>query len=153
IAIVAPTFAVGRDVCVEGESGLLKVLAEEEIAHWNRSEGALVLKNGSRWKVYSAGEPERLRGPQHHRAWCEEMGSWPMHQEPWDMLMFGLRLGEHPQVVITTTPKPYKLIKELTKRSSTVVTSGSTFENQENLSDITLEELRLRYEGTALGRQ
>ena len=153
IAIVAPTFAIGRDVCIEGESGLLNVLHEDEIAHWNRSEGQLVLRNGSRWKVYSAGEPERLRGPQHHRAWCEEMGSWPVHQATWDMLMFGLRLGKNPQVVVTTTPKPYKLIKDLVKRSSTVVTSGKTYDNKENLSSIALDELERQYGGTLLGRQ
>lgn len=153
IAIVAPTFAVGRDVCVEGESGLLNVLHKDEIAHWNRSEGALVLRNGSRWKVYSAGEPERLRGPQHHRAWCEELPSWPIHQATWDMLMFGLRLGENPQVIVTSTPKPYKIVKDLIARGTTLVTSGSTSENKQNLSRVMLDELEQRYGGTLLGRQ
>jgi phage terminase large subunit-like protein len=153
IAIVAPTFAVGRDVCVEGESGLLKILHEDEIAHWNRSEGALVLRNGSRWKIYSSTEPERLRGPQHHRAWCEEFGAWVYPQETWDMLMFGLRLGSNPQVVITTTPRPYKLLKELVARATTHVTSGSTFDNAKNLSPIALAELEQRYGNTHLGRQ
>ena len=153
IPIVVPTFAMGRDVCVEGESGLLSVLAEEEIAQWNRSEGQLVLTNGSRWKIFSAEKPNTLRGWQSHRAWCEEMGSWPYLQDTWDMLMFGLRLGEHPQVVVTTTPKPYRLIKDILKRESTHVTVGGTFENAENLSAVMLEELQRRYGGTALGRQ
>lgn len=152
-AIVAPTFAMGRDICVEGESGLLTVLAPEEIAYWNRSEGQLILKNGARWKIFSSTQPERLRGYQAHRAWCEEMGSWAYTQETWDMLMFGLRLGEHPQVVITTTPKPYKLLKDIIGRPTAHVTSGSTFENAANLSAVALDEMRRRYDGTYLGLQ
>lgn len=153
IPIVAPTFSMGRDICVEGESGLLSVLDESEIAQWNRSEGQLVLKNGSRWKVFSSEKPERLRGYQAHRAWCEEMGSWAFLQETWDMLMFGLRLGPHPQAIVTTTPKPYALIKDIISRPTCHVTRGATFENEANLSPIMLEELHRRYDGTALGRQ
>jgi len=153
IPIVTPTFSMGRDICVEGESGLLAVLHPDEVAHWNRSEGQLVLTNGSRWKVFSAEKPDRLRGYQSHRAWCEELGSWPYLQETWDMLMFGLRLGQHPQAVVTTTPKPYRLLKDIIGRHSTYVTRGATFENEDNLSPVALEEMRIRYEGTALGRQ
>lgn len=153
IPIVTPTFSMGRDICVEGESGLLAVLAPEEIAQWNRSEGQLVHKNGSRWKVFSAEKPDRLRGYQSHRAWCEELGSWPYLQETWDMLMFGLRLGEHPQAIVTTTPKPYRLLKDILSRHTTYVTRGSTFENEGNLSPVMLDELHRRYDGTALGRQ
>ena len=153
IPIVTPTFSMGRDICVEGESGLLAVLAAEEIAQWNRSEGQLVHKNGSRWKVFSAEKPDRLRGYQSHRAWCEEMGSWPYLQETWDMLMFGLRLGEHPQAIVTTTPKPYRLLKDILSRITTYITRGSTFENEKNLSPVMLDELHRRYGDTALGRQ
>jgi phage terminase large subunit-like protein len=153
IAIVAPTFSVARDVCVEGESGLLQVLHPDEIAAWNRSQGALWLRNGSRWQLFSAEKPDRLRGPQHHRAWCEELGSWAYPQATWDMLMFGLRLGHRPQAVITSTPKPLPLLKDIAARPTTVVTTESTFANSENLSAATLEELSRRYEGTTLGRQ
>ena len=152
IAIIAPTFADGRDTCVEGESGLLSVLNDETIANYNRSLGEVVLHNGSRFKTFSADSPERLRGPQHHRAWCDELGSWK-YTETWDQLMFGLRLGQNPKVVITTTPKPIPIIKELAKRKDVLVTSGSTFENEKNLADAAVIALRERYAGTRLGRQ
>ena len=153
IAIVVPTFAAGRDLCVEGESGLLQVLHPTEVLNWNRTEGRLNLKNGSFWKIYSAEEPERLRGPQHHIAWCEEMAAWKYDSATWDMLMFGLRLGKDPKVVITTTPKPRKLVKELLNREGTFVTRGSTFENAANLAPTILEEFKRRYDGKLLGRQ
>ena len=152
IAIIAPTFADGRDTCVEGESGLLSILNDETIANYNRSLGEVVLHNGSRFKTFSADSPERLRGPQHHRAWCDELGSWK-YTETWDQLMFGLRLGQNPKVVITTTPKPIPIIKELAKRKDVHVTSGSTFENEKNLADSAVIALRERYAGTRLGRQ
>ena len=152
IAIIAPTFADGRDTCVEGESGLLSILNDETIANYNRSLGEVVLHNGSRFKTFSADSPERLRGPQHHRAWCDELGSWK-YTETWDQLMFGLRLGQNPKVVITTTPKPIPIIKELAKRKDVLVTSGSTFENEKNLADAAVVALRERYAGTRLGRQ
>jgi phage terminase large subunit-like protein len=152
LAIVAPTFADGRDTCIEGESGLLSVLNENVIANYNRSLGELLLKNGSRYKTFSSDTPERLRGPQHHRVWCDELGSWK-YSETWDQMMFGLRLGEHPKVIVTTTPKPIPLVKELHKRTDTHVTSGSTFENSDNLAEASLKQLKEKYEGTRLGRQ
>ena len=152
LAIVAPTFADGRDTCIEGESGLLSVLNENVIANYNRSLGELLLKNGSRYKTFSSDTPERLRGPQHHRVWCDELGSWK-YSETWDQMMFGLRLGEHPKVIVTTTPKPIPLVKELHKRTDTHVTSGSTFENSSNLAEASLKQLKEKYEGTRLGRQ
>ena len=152
LAIVAPTFADGRDTCIEGESGLLSVLNESVIANYNRSLGELLLKNGSRYKTFSSDTPERLRGPQHHRVWCDELGSWK-YSETWDQMMFGLRLGDHPKVIVTTTPKPIPLVKELHKREDTHVTSGSTFENSDNLAEASLKQLKEKYEGTRLGRQ
>jgi len=114
--------------------------------------GELILRNGSRIKLFSADEPERLRGPQHHGAWCDEMAAW-RYDEAYDQLMFGLRLGDKPQIVVTTTPKPRKLIKNLIARDGVSITRGSTFENAANLSESALIELRARYEGTRLGRQ
>ena len=152
IAIVAPTYADARDTCVEGESGLLSVLPHECVQAWNRSLGELVLYNGTRYKLFSAEEPERLRGPQHHRAWCDELGAWT-EPETWDQLQFGLRLGEHPQVVVTTTPKPSALVRRLIDDPRTHVTRGSTYENAANLAPAALERLRDRYEGTRVGRQ
>lgn len=151
-AVVAPTYADARDTCIEGESGLLAVLPEDRVQTWNRSLGELILTNGSRVKLFSADEPERLRGPQHHGAWCDELAAW-RYPETWDQLQFGLRLGEHPRTVVTTTPKPTKLVRQLAKRDDAHITRGSTFDNAANLSPAALAELRSRYEGTTLGRQ
>lgn len=152
IAIVAPTAADARDTCVEGESGLLGVLPRECVRNWNRSLGELILVNGSRYKLFSAEEPERLRGPQHHRAWCDELAAWK-YPETWDQLLFGLRLGDHPQAVVTTTPKPIEMVKRLVTAPSTRITRGSTFDNAANLAPSALQRLREKYEGTRLGRQ
>jgi phage terminase large subunit-like protein len=152
-AVVAATYADARDTCVEGESGLLHALGAD-VDTWNRSLGELILTNGSRIKLFSADEPERLRGPQHHGAWCDELAAW-RHPEAWDQLQFGLRLGRHPQTIVTTTPKPTPLVRQLIDRrgDGVAVTTGSTFDNAANLAPAALEELRRRYEGTRLGRQ
>lgn len=160
-AVVAPTYADARDTCVEGESGLIAVIHPDRVAKWNRSLGELELSNGSKVKLFSADEPERLRGPQHHGAWCDELAAWK-YPEAWDQLQFGLRLGDRPASVVTTTPRPVQLLAGdgkdgrrlgLIRRPSTVVTRGSTFDNAANLSAAALDELRTRYEGTRLGRQ
>ena len=152
IAVVAPTSADARDTCIEGDSGLLSVLPREMVQTWNRSLGELILRNGTRFKAFSADEPERLRGPQHHMAWADELAAW-RYPEAWDQLMFGLRLGDHPQAVVTTTPKPTPLVKSLIGASTSHVTRGSTFDNAANLAPSALEMLRAKYEGTRLGRQ
>ena len=157
-AVVAPTFTDARDTCVEGESGLLSILrrygALREPNGWNRSMGQLFLTNGSQIKLFSAEEPERLRGPQFHGAWCDELAAWK-YPETWDQLQFGLRLGDKPQTVVTTTPKPKPLIRSLTGRTdgTVAITRGSTFENKANLAASALVELQARYAGTRLGRQ
>lgn len=157
-AVVAPTFADARDTCVEGDSGLLAVLrrygALREPNGWNRSMGELFLLNGSRIKLFSADEPERLRGPQFHGAWGDELAAWK-YPEAFDQLQFGLRLGEKPQTVFTTTPKPKPLVRNLVKREdgTVFITRGSTFENKANLAASALVELQARYAGTRLGRQ
>ena len=152
-AVIAPTYSDARDTCVEGDSGLLTILNRYRmVKNWNRSLGELVLTNDSRIKLFSAEEPERLRGPQHHGAWCDELAAWT-RPETWDQLQFGLRLGETPKVVVTTTPKPTPLIRQLTARDNVLVTRGSTFDNAANLSPAALLQLRDRYEGTRMGRQ
>lgn len=160
-AIVAPTSADVRDTCVEGQSGLRSVLRRRIPGidwgkAWNRTLLELTLPNGSKIKGFSADEPERLRGPQHHYAWCDEVASW-RYPEAWDQLQFGLRLGEWPRTFVTTTPKPTKLIRKLRARADAgegvVWVSGSTFDNEANLSAAALAELRATYEGTRLGRQ
>lgn len=154
IAIVAPTHADARDTCVEGPSGLLSVIPRECIENWNRSLSELILKNGSRFKLFSADEPERLRGPQFHRVWADEMAAWK-NLQTFDQIMMGLRLGRHPQMLITTTPKPIGLIKDLVKRAGADVflTRGCSEENASNLAPQVLSDLRQRYGGTRLGRQ
>ena len=111
-----------------------------------------MLPNGSRIKGFSAEKPDRLRGPQHHHAWCDELAAWS-NPETFDQLQFGLRLGEYPQIMVTTTPRPTKIVKELLKDPDTVITRGSTYENKDNLAESTLVTLRAKYENTRLGRQ
>ena len=154
-AIVAPTYADARDTCAEGESGILNVLRRYKmLKDWNRSLGEILLTNGSRIKLFSADKPDRFRGPQHHGAWCDELAAY-RYTDAWDQLQFGLRLGSHPRVIVTTTPRPTSLIRALANRvdGSVVVTRGSTFDNAANLAPTALADLKLRYEGTRLGRQ
>lgn len=152
IAIVAPTYADARDTCIEGDSGLLRRLPLGAVDTWNRSLGELILTNGTRYKLFSADEPDRLRGPQHHRAWCDELAAWT-YPDTWNQLQFGLRLGAHPQTVVTTTPRPVALIRELVSRADVHVTRGSTFDNAANLAPAALAQLQARYAGSRLGRQ
>jgi len=152
-AIIARTFSDVRSVCVEGVSGILGVLREyDAVKDWNKSNGIITLKNGSIIQTFSADTPDSLRGPQFNYAWTDELAAW-QYEDTWNQLQFGLRLGEHPQTVITTTPRPTKLIKDLVKRDTTVVTRGSTFDNAENLSQTALLEMQNRYAGTRLGQQ
>lgn len=119
---------------------------------YNRTRLLIELPNGSYIKGFSAEEPDTLRGPQHHGAWCDELAAWE-YDETYDQLIFGLRLGSNPQTVITTTPRPTPLIRQLVQREGTHVTRGSTFENAANLSSAALVELQSRYNDTRLGRQ
>jgi len=152
-AIVARTFSDTRNVCVEGVSGILNILREyDAIKDWNKSNGILTLKNGSIIQTFSADTPDSLRGPQFHFAWTDELAAW-QYEDTWNQLQFGLRLGDHAQTVITTTPRPTKLIKDLVKRETTMVTRGSTFDNAENLSQSALLEMQTRYAGTRIGQQ
>lgn len=151
-AVVAPTAADVRDTCFEGVSGLLACIPEKLVLNYNRSLSELILINGSIIKGFSADSPERLRGPQHHGAWCDEVGSW-RYEDAWDQLMFGLRLGSCPKTIVTTTPRPTTLVKKLMSRKNVYITTGSTFDNAANLAAPALKLLKERYEGTRLGRQ
>jgi len=119
---------------------------------YNRSIGEIFLTNGSRIKLFSGEEPDRFRGPQFHGGWFDELAAFK-YPETWDQYQFGLRLGDHPQTIVTTTPRPTKLIKDLMKREGVVIVRGSTFDNAKNLAASALAELKLRYENTRLGRQ
>ena len=157
VAVVTPTFGDLRRVAFEGVSGILKTMPRECLLSgrgqgYNSSAAEIRLHNGSKIMGFSATEPDRLRGPQFHRAWCDELAAW-RYPEAFDQLMFALRLGDKPQCIITTTPKPTPMIRQLMDRSDCLLTSGSTFENEANLAATTLAMLRERYEGTTLGRQ
>jgi phage terminase large subunit-like protein len=154
IAIVAATASDCRDVVVEGESGILATAPPWCRPVYQATRRRLEWPNGALAYTYSAEEPERLRGPQHDAAICDELGSW-RDPSTWDMLQFGLRLGRRPRVVVATTPRPTKLVKLLLAREGhdVVVTRGTTFENRANLAPGFFDQIVSRYEGTRLGRQ
>lgn len=162
VAIVAPTYADARDTCIEGESGLQAVFERWGWIEgpkgdyvWNRSLGELVVAStGSRVKLFTAEKPARLRGPQHHLVWVEELAQVVKSaSDAWDMMKFGLRLGRHPHVVCSTTPLPVSTIKELLVDPKATVTRGKTDDNKANLPESVLEDLHKKYDGTRLGRQ
>jgi phage terminase large subunit-like protein len=154
-AVVAPTFADARDTCIEGESGVLYCLGEDPPI-WNRSIGEMTLANGSHIRCFSAEKPKRLRGPQHHGAWADELAAWD-YPEAWDQLKYTVRLplpdGTKPRVVVTTTPQPTRLVRGLVADHRTVLISGHTDENVANLSADAVEDLYDTYGGTRMGRQ
>ena len=152
IALVAPTAADARNVMVEGESGLLAIAPPKDRPCYEPSKRRLTWPNGAIATTYSADEPERLRGPQHDLAWCDELTAW-RYPAAWDMLMFGLRLGDDPRVVVTTTPRPMPLLRSLLADPNVVVTRGRTDENSANLAPAFIEQIVQRYRGTRLGRQ
>lgn len=153
IALVGETAADVRDVMILGDSGLIACDPSLSEACWSPTNRRLSWPNGSTAWAYNATEPDQLRGPQHHFAWVDELAKFRYIQETWDQLMFGLRLGLHPQVLVTTTPQPKSLIKKLINDQDTVVTRGSTLDNQANLAKNTVKQLYDRYGGTRLGRQ
>lgn len=162
VACIVPTFAVGRDVCMEGESGLVGGGAEPglfppgTVKNWNRSIGELTLHNGSMLKIFGTDkrkDAEQLRGYQCHTAWFEELGTQVYGEVAWDMLTFALRLGDDPRVVITTTPRPTKLIRQLAADDAVRLVGGSTYDNAANLAPAMLARIKARYEGTTLGEQ
>ena len=162
IAAVAPTNSDIRRVMVEGESGFLNVCWKNDKTYrggklgypnWSPTNRTLTWENGAKVEFYSAEDPERLRGPQFHAAWADEVAAWRNQQDVWDMLQFTLRLGRKPRVMVTTTPKPTKLMRGLIKSPDSHVTRGSTFDNQANLAKPFLDTVRKEYEGTRLGRQ
>jgi phage terminase large subunit-like protein len=153
VNLVGPTASDARDVMVEGPSGILSVCCKHERPRYEPSKRRLEWPNGARSSIYSADEPERLRGPQHMKLWMDEIAAWKRQQEAWDQAMFGLRLGSNPQACLTSTPKPTKLIREICKDPRTIVTSGSTYENRANLAKQFFKHIITKYEGTRLGRQ
>jgi len=152
IALVGPTLAAVREVMIEGESGLFANAHPSFRPRFEASRMRLKWPNGVLAQGYSAEEPNTLRGPQHDAAWCDELAAW-RYVEAWDNLLMGLRIGSDPRVVVTTTPKPTRLIRELVKDPHCVVTRGSTWDNQNNLSPTFISTIITRYQGTRIGRQ
>ena len=152
IALVGPTASDTRKVMVEGESGLLTISPPWDRPEYNPSLREIRWKNGALATLYTADEPERLRGPQHDCAWCDELAAWRF-PEAWDNLLFGLRLGDDPRAIITTTPKPVKLMRELVTDRNTHVTRGSSYDNRDNMAPAFFDAIIKKYEGTRLGRQ
>jgi phage terminase large subunit-like protein len=162
IAAIAATNSDIERVMINGESGFLarcwkgdrdnkgKPLGQPV---WSPTKRLLTWENGAYVQFFSAEEPERLRGPQFEAAWCDELAAWNRDRDTWDMLQFCLRLGKHPQVCVTTTPKPTKLVRDILKNPKTTVTYGSTFDNSANLASTYLDAVKSQYEGTRLGRQ
>ena len=154
IALVGQTKADVRDTMVEvGDSSILKISPPWFMPEYEPSKRRLVWPNGVLGIIYSGDEPEQLRGPQHQKAWVEAVAKVKYPKHSWDNLMFGLRIGDHPQAIVTTTPKPIKVIKELIADERTAVTRGHTLENKNNLAPDFLRYIMRKYEGTRLGRQ
>lgn len=153
IAIVAETAADARDVLVEGKSGILNISPDAERPLYEPSKRRLTWPNGAVATLYNGTEPDQLRGPEHDAALVDELAKYKDPQGLWDMLQFGLRLGQLPQVCVATTPRPIPLLRQLIQDETTIVTRGSTYDNAANLSPSFIERIKARYEGTRLGRQ
>ena len=153
IALVGETQAQVRDVMVEGVSGLLSVHDRRERPVWSPSRRRLEWSNGAIAQVFTAEDPEGLRGPQFAAAWADELAKWPNLRETWDMLQLGLRLGDRPRQVVTTTPRPLPLVKALLADPRVAISRAATSANRFNLAPSFVESMRLAYGGTRLGRQ
>ncbi|SPH17617.1 hypothetical protein DEA8626_01141 [Defluviimonas aquaemixtae] len=153
VALVGETVDQVREVMIFGDSGILDVSPPDRKPVWEATRKRLVWPNGAVGEVYSAFSPDSLRGPQFDAAWVDELAKWQKAQETWDMLQFALRLGTHPQQVVTTTPKNVGVLKAILQNPSTVLTQAPTEANKAYLAASFIEEVRARYAGTRLGRQ
>lgn len=157
VALLAETAADGRDVLVEGESGLLAVHPKAFRPMYEPSKRRLTWPNGAVATVFNGTEPDQLRGPQHDCSWCDELAKWRYARETFDQLQFGMRLGKHPRQIITTTPRPIEIIRELVTQANTgddvALTMGRTMDNAANLAAPFLKRIQDRYAGSRLGRQ
>ncbi len=153
IALVGETEHDVREVMIEGVSGVLAAHTRRERPRWTPSRRRLEWRNGAIAQAFSADDPESLRGPQFGAAWADELAKWRYADAAFDMLQFGLRLGDQPRQVITTTPRPSALIKRLLADPRTAVTRAPTRANAYNLAPAFLEAIVGRYSGTRLGRQ
>jgi phage terminase large subunit-like protein len=152
VNLIGATVDDARDIMVQGESGILAICPDDERPRYMKSDRLLVWPNGARSLIFTADEPERLRGKQHMKLWADELGSW-RYEEAWHQAMMGLRLGDNPQAVVTTTPRPIKMVRDLIADKRNHVTRGTTYDNKANLSSGFFDYVIKRYEGTRLGRQ
>lgn len=150
--LIGATADDARDIMVDGESGILAICPPDERPIYRKSERKLIWPNGSVSLIFTADEPERLRGKQHRKLWADELGAW-RYEEAWTQATLGLRLGPNPQGLVTTTPRPTALLRRLLADPNTVVTEGSTYDNRENLAPAFFGKIIRLYEGTRLGRQ
>lgn len=153
VALVAETYDQGRDVMVFGDSGILACCPPDRKPVWEATRRRLVWPNGAQAQVFSASDPEALRGPQFDAAWCDELAKWPRAQDTWDMLQFALRLGQEPRALVTTTPRNQGTLRDILKSPSSVLTHAPTEANRAWLAPSFLTEIRARYRGTSLERQ
>ena len=153
VALVGETQDQVRDVMIFGESGILACSPPDRRPEWEAGRKRLVWKNGAEAQVFSAHDPDSLRGPQFDAAWADELAKWPKAEATWDMLQFALRLGENPRQVVTTTPQNVGVLKVILKNPSTVMTHAPTQANRANLAASFLVEVQARYAGTLQGRQ
>ena len=151
IALVAATLAEARSVMVEGRSGLMEV-AGPWIREWCPTRGTLKFRTGAIATLFSGHTPELLRGPEHNYAWCDELAKWEKAQESWDMLQLGLRVGDLPQALVTTTPRPGPVLRTIMDAPGCVRIGGPTRANP-HLPDAYLANVHARYAGTRLARQ
>ncbi|MBO9695998.1 MAG: DNA-packaging protein [Sphingopyxis sp.] len=152
IALVAANDADGQRVMIEGPSGLLAVARSEEGPHWMGGRRELYFDSGAVATLYSAAAAENLRGPEHHVAWCDELAKWPRGDAAWDNLMMGLRLGDNPRALVTTTPRPTTLMRRIMALPGFAETRGGTNDNPYLPSNF-VEAMVASYGGTRLGRQ
>lgn len=153
LALIGETIDQAREVMVFGDSGILACTPPDRQPRWEATRKRLVWDNGAEARLFSAHDPEALRGPQFDAAWCDELAKWKNARETWDQLQFGLRLGNDPRCVVTTTPRDVAVLRDILEMSSSVVTQAATEANRANLAAGFLEEVRARYSGTRLGRQ
>ncbi|HEX8389524.1 MAG TPA: terminase family protein [Sphingomonas sp.] len=151
IALVGATLEEARRVMVEGPSGLLRIAALE-VERWSPTRGVLRFKNGAEATLFSGCSPEKLRGPEHHIAWCDELAKWERPGETWDMLQLGLRLGERPRALVTTTPRPGPVLRRIMAEPGCVTTGGRTRDNP-HIAPAFKETVERLYGGTRLGAQ
>lgn len=153
IALVGETTADVRGVMVDGESGLLNIGPKDQRPEYFPSLRQLKWPNGAIATTYNATEPDQLRGPQHDAAWCDEIAKWKYIQDTWDQLQFGLRLGDQPRQILTTTPRPLPLLRKMLNDPYVRVTKGRTLDNTGNLAETFMHQIEERFGGTRLGRQ